>query len=71
VSKDHRKKVEDAIGDLAIRLRADERWPAEPGGHCDRCSFSRYCNETCETPEPLPVEGATLPQLQLALSLSC
>lgn len=69
VTAEHRARVEEAIGDLALRLRADDCWPAAPGGHCDRCSFARYCPETSESPEPLPSDRSPLPQLQLALSL--
>ncbi|MEO0803321.1 MAG: PD-(D/E)XK nuclease family protein [Cyanobacteria bacterium J06642_2] len=69
VTSDHRRAVESAIGDLALRLRTDDCWPAEPGGHCDRCSFARYCNEASDAPDPLPHNSVSSPQLQLVLNL--
>jgi len=63
----HRKKVQELIGALAMRLRYDRGWEPTPGTHCDRCSFSRYCPAVSAKPDPAP-QTRSKAQLQLALS---
>lgn len=65
---DHRLQVEATIGALAVRLRYDRGWEPTPGGHCDRCAFSRYCPAVSVQPDPIP-ETRSKAQLQLALNL--
>ena len=69
VTSEHRERVEAIIADLALRLRQDKDWPAQTGQQCKYCSYSRYCSEVCETPEPLPIVQNRMSQLQLVLGL--
>ncbi|MBD2093688.1 PD-(D/E)XK nuclease family protein [Trichocoleus sp. FACHB-591] len=70
VTPEHRQRVESAIGDLALRLRTDAAWEPTTGGHCDRCTYARYCPGVQAEPEPLPMDAKPRPELQLALSLA-
>jgi putative RecB family exonuclease len=64
-----RARVETTIGELAMRLRHDDRWQATPGKQCDRCTYARYCAAVKENPEPLPDRVRPRQQLQLVLGL--
>jgi len=50
---------------VKIQLRADKQWEPEPGAHCDRSAYARYCPAVQEEPEPLPERDRA--PLQLAL----
>jgi putative RecB family exonuclease len=69
VTPDHGDRVKATISEMALRLRRDEDWPTQPGHQCDRCTYTRYCDAVCETPEPLPQAARAEIQLQLSLSL--
>lgn len=69
VTPEHRDRVEATIADLALRLRQDREWPAQTGQQCDRCSYARYCDRICDSPEPLPEMPQRKSQLQLVLGL--
>jgi putative RecB family exonuclease len=66
---DHRRRVEEVIGDLAIELRQDQEWTPFPGAQCDRCAYARYCPAMQPDPDPLPEDARPEPGLQLVLSL--
>jgi putative RecB family exonuclease len=67
-TEDHKKRVQEMIGKLAVRLRYDQGWEPTPGEQCDRCTFSRYCSAVTANPTPLP-ESHAKSQLQLVLNL--
>lgn len=69
VTLQHKQRVEQAIADLALRLRADSDWEPTTGKHCDRCTYARYCSAVQEQPEALPEATKPRPELQLALEL--
>ena len=69
VTDNHRRQVEDLIGELAVQLRHDQTWSPFPGEQCDRCAYSRYCPAVRAEPEPLPEEAQREPGLQLVLSI--
>ena len=64
-SIEHKEQVEEQVTELALQMRTDEQWEPEPGAHCTRCAYARYCPAVQEEPEPLP-ECDRAP-LQLAL----
>ena len=64
----HKERVQEMIGNLAVRLRYDRGWEPLPGGQCDRCTFARYCSAVTANPAPLP-ESHSKSQLQLVLNL--
>lgn len=64
----HRERVKALVGELAMQLRYDSRWPAFPGQQCNRCAFVKYCAAAHPEPEPLPKEAKPEPQLQLAFN---
>lgn len=66
---DHRRRVEEIIGEMALELRQDRRWSPFPGDQCDRCAYARYCPAMRVDPDPLPEDAKPEPGLQLALSL--
>jgi putative RecB family exonuclease len=69
VTQAQREEVRSLISDLATKLRADAEWKPSEGGHCDRCTYQKYCTaKTCE-PEPLPEEARDLRQVQLTLGM--
>jgi putative RecB family exonuclease len=65
----HKQLVESTIGELAFKLRTDDLWEANPGEHCERCTYSRYCAAIQDNPEPLPENAKTPRQMQLVLDL--
>lgn len=69
VTPDHHQQVRELIGDLAVKLRADQEWEPEVGDHCDRCGYQRYCPAKSEKPEPLPEGTKKERQVQLVLGL--
>ncbi len=69
VTPDHQVRVRVLVSDLAVKLRTDAEWKPNGGGHCDRCTYQKYCTaKTCE-PEPLPEGGRGLKQVQLVLAV--
>jgi putative RecB family exonuclease len=64
----HQRRAQQVISQLALQLRHDQDWQPNPGTHCDRCSFRRYCTAVNRDPSPLPTTAPT-PSLQLAFSL--
>jgi putative RecB family exonuclease len=68
-SPEHRQRVTEMIGDLALELRRDQRWLPFPGGQCDRCAYAKYCPAMRSQPEPLPEDTKPQKSLQLVLSL--
>ncbi|MFE4104774.1 RecB family exonuclease [Almyronema epifaneia] len=69
VTPDHKKQVQQLIGDLALQLRADQSWQPQPGDQCDRCDYRPYCPAIHACPQALPDEARTPPQLQLTLGI--
>lgn len=69
VTPNHQRRVEDIIGELALRLRHDRDWVPFPGEQCDRCAYARYCPAIHPKPEPLPDDAKPESGLQLALSI--
>ncbi len=67
-TREQKDQATSMIGNLAVRLRYDRGWEPNPGDHCDRCSFSRYCPAVSAEPTPLPA-SRNKSQLQLALTL--
>jgi len=67
-TESHKERVQEMIGNLAIRLRYDRGWEPNPGTQCDRCTFARYCSAVTANPTPLP-ETHSKSQLQLVLNL--
>lgn len=67
VTPDHHQQVQEMIGELAVRLRADQEWEPQVGGHCNRCGYQRYCPAKSEKPEPLPEGTRGVRQVQLVL----
>ena len=69
-SREHKRRVETIISDLALQLRADQTWRPKLGNQCDRCTYARYCPAFHTTPEPLPAKSDFLNRtIQLSLSL--
>jgi putative RecB family exonuclease len=69
VTPDHQAQVRSLISDLATKLRTDAEWKPNEGGHCDRCTYQKYCTaKTCK-PEPLPEGGRSVRQVQLSLAV--
>jgi putative RecB family exonuclease len=69
VTPEHQAQVRSLISDLAVKLRTDAEWKPNEGGHCDRCTYQKYCTaKTCE-PEPLPEDVRKLKQVQLSLGV--
>lgn len=69
VGSNHRRSVEEMIGELATQLRNDRQWTPFPGDQCDRCAYARYCPAARAEPEPLPEEAQPEAGLQLVLSI--
>ena len=69
VNSSHREQVQALIANLALKLRNDNKWEPNPGQHCERCGFAKYCPAKTETPEPLPETGRKQRVVQLALAL--
>lgn len=69
VTPDHKRQVRAAIGELALRLRADRAWEPVPGAYCNRCGYARYCPAMQAHPEPLPEDARPELGLQLVLGL--
>ena len=69
VDESHREQVQSLIADLALKLRNDDEWEPNPGGHCERCGFAKYCPAKTEKPEPLPETGRKQRIVQLALAV--
>jgi ATP-dependent helicase/DNAse subunit B len=69
VTPDHHQQVQEMIGGLAVRLRADQEWEPQVGGHCDHCGYQRYCPAKTEKPEPLPEGTRGVRQVQLVLGI--
>ncbi|NJM74896.1 MAG: PD-(D/E)XK nuclease family protein [Acaryochloridaceae cyanobacterium RU_4_10] len=67
VTPAHQKQVRSLISDLAVKLRTDAEWKPKVGGHCDRCTYQKYC--TAKTCEPEPVPKGELRGVQLSLSV--
>jgi putative RecB family exonuclease len=69
VTPEHQAQVRSLVSDLATKLRTDAEWKPNEGGHCDRCTYQKYCTaKTCE-PEPLPEGMRGLKQVQLVLAV--
>ena len=68
VDGSHREQVQSLIADLALKLRNDDEWEPNPGGHCERCGFAKYCPAKTEKPEPLPDTGRKQRIMQLAMA---
>jgi putative RecB family exonuclease len=66
---DHKRQVEQVIGELALKLREEEEWQPKCGVQCGQCTYARYCPAIQKQPEPLPMSGYEKPKLQLCLSL--
>ncbi|UJB73140.1 PD-(D/E)XK nuclease family protein (plasmid) [Acaryochloris sp. 'Moss Beach'] len=69
VTPEHHQQVRELIGDMALKLRADQDWEPDVGGHCDRCGYQKYCPARSEKPEPLPEGTKRGRQVQLVLGL--
>ena len=69
VTPEHHQQVSELIGGMAEKLRADQEWEPEVGGHCDRCSYQKYCPAKSEEPEPLPEEARDVREVQLVLGI--
>ena len=63
------RQVQSLIADLALKLRNDDEWAPNPGHHCERCGFTKYCPAKSEKPEPLPETGRKQRVVQLALAI--
>lgn len=61
--------VQQTITDLAMRLRAEQRWEPTPGDHCDRCKYQQYCPAQTDQPMPIPDQRSATSVLQLSLRL--
>ncbi|MDX2096254.1 MAG: PD-(D/E)XK nuclease family protein [Leptolyngbyaceae cyanobacterium bins.59] len=66
---EHKRKVQQIISNLAVKLRDDENWQPTPGSQCQRCTYARYCPAVTEQPIPLPT-GLPDRKLQLSLALN-
>ncbi|OLP20077.1 endonuclease [Leptolyngbya sp. 'hensonii'] len=66
---EHQERVQQVIADLAWKLRHETEWEPQPGSHCDRCAYGRYCAAVSESPVPLP-EGCAAGRGNLQLVLS-
>ncbi len=51
-TESHKERVQEMIGNLAMRLRYDRGWEPKPGTQCDRCTFARYCSAVTANPTP-------------------
>ena len=69
VTPDHHQQVRELIGDIAVKLRADDEWKPEVGGHCNHCGYQKYCPAKSKKPEPLPEGTREARQVQLVLGL--
>ena len=69
VNDSHREQVQSLIADLALKLLNDDEWQPNPGHHCERCGFAKYCPAKSEKPEPLPETSRKQRGVQLALAL--
>ncbi|KAI9129378.1 PD-(D/E)XK nuclease family protein [Acaryochloris sp. CCMEE 5410] len=69
VTPEHHQQVRELIGDMALKLRADQDWEPEEGQHCDRCGYQRYCPARTKKPEPLPEGTREGRQVQLSLGI--
>ncbi|ABW32203.1 RecB family exonuclease [Acaryochloris marina] len=69
VTPEHHRQVRELIGDLAVKLRIDQEWEPEVGGHCVRCGYQKYCPAKSEKLEPIPEGAKEGRQMQLVLGL--
>ncbi len=63
----HKERVEQSVCELAMRLRAEQKWEPRAGDHCMRCPYFSYCPAQQPDPQPLPQEARREHGLQLVL----